>query len=242
MTAHFAIPATTVVLCGLLRESLETAWQGFIPPPVLAEPPPRQQPAPQRENQAPPPEPLALHLFLHHAGPNPAWRNMHEPQTGPDGRRIVAAPVVLDLHYLLAATGPALEREMLLGLGIHALTRAAIVPRDKVQAILGQLQVPAQPTTPIESLGNEPLFDPLHQPEQITVTQNPVDFDLSTKLWSALQAPLRPSASFLVTTVFLHLDEAVPPARLVEALRLAAHPDPDRKRVLPPPEPEEDEA
>jgi hypothetical protein len=67
--------------------------------------------------------------------------------------------------------------------------------------------VPPNPQHLLDTLTTEPLDQ---QPEQITVSQAPVDVDLSTKIWSALQSPLRPSAYFLVTTVFLEVTETFP--------------------------------
>ncbi len=227
MTAHFAIPATTFVLQGILQRRLDAVYIGFNTPPVLAEPPPRPPSAPVQPDQPQAAEAPALYLFLHHAGPNPAWRNMYEPHvSGLDGKRMGPAPLALDLHYMLAATGARLEREVLLGTGIHALTRNAIVPRPMIQAILGAIAVPNPPVTLMDSLTAEPLDDPARQPEQITISQAPVDIDMSTKLWSALQAPLRPCAYFLVTTVFLDLDEVFPAVQPVDEVAVAVVPDP----------------
>src|SRR5690606_18169429 len=127
----------------------------------------------------PAPEPAGLHLFLHHAGPNPAWRNMYEPHVSAhSGQRTGPSPLALDLHYMLAATGATLERELLLGTGIHALTCIGIVPRPMIQSILGAIVVPNPPTSLLDSLTGEPLHDPASQPQQITIAQHPVDLDM----------------------------------------------------------------
>jgi len=229
MTAHFALPATTAVLQGILTRRIQTVYGSLPAPAVLAEPPPRPPGGPAQSNGSPPPETSALYLYLHHAGPNPAWRNTYEPHvSGTTGLRSGRAPLALDLHYLLAATGATLEREVLLGTGIHALTRNAIVPRSMVHTILTSTTIPSAPTKLIESLPGEPLDDPASQPEQITIAQTPVDIDMSTKIWSALQAPMRPCAYFLVTTVFLDMEETFAPAKDVETVHVEGHPSVDR--------------
>jgi Pvc16 N-terminal domain len=237
MTAHFAIPATTFVLQAIIQKRVAAAYGSFTGPTVSIEPPPRPPAAPPAPQPGQPTqgEPAGLHLFLHHAGPNPAWRNMHEPHVSPlTGRRTGKAPVVLDLHYMLAATGASLEREALLGIGISTLTRNALVPRAMVQSILAAIAIPNPAQSFMDRLTAEPLHDPAHQPEQISISQAAVDLDMSTKLWSALQSPLRPSAFFLVTTAFLDVAETFPAVLPVAKVGVAAHPTPDRDTVLPP--------
>jgi hypothetical protein len=233
VSAHFGIPATTFVLSRIIQERVKMAYGAFAPPVVSVEPPPRPPATPAGGNGGQPqPEPPALHLFLHSVSPNLALRNAHEPHVGADGARTGRSPLALDLHYVLAATGADLEREVLLGLGVVALTRFGVVPRPKIAAILAAEPPPAQPQKLLESLTAEPLDQQL---TQITVTQAPVDVDLSTKIWSALQSPLRPSAHFLVTTVILDVDETLPAPREVTKVVVGARPDtgPDRTTMPP---------
>ena len=224
MTAHFAVPATTFVLKVLCEARLKLAYGNFIPPPVKLEPPPRPAPTPA---VGAPPEAAALYLYLHHAGQNPGWRNMHEPTVNALGQRIGPAPLVLDLHYLMFATGADLEREVLFSLGLLAFRRNGIVPRLMVQQILAAVAVPGNPARLLDTLTSEPLQNPANQPEQITIAQEPYDLDRSTKLWSALQAPLRPSAMFQVTTLFLDTGEVFPAAPQTSSLGLHLRPDAD---------------
>lgn len=214
MSAHFAIPATTFVLKAIIEARLKSAYGTFTPPKVSIEPPPPRPPATGQGNPAP--EPAGLLLFLHHAAPNTAWRNMYDPHVDGSGKRVAKAPLVLDLHYLLAAQGSDLEREALLGVGMSALHRNGIVPRPLIQQLLGAIAVPPAPTKLMDSLTGEPLHDPANQPESITISQQALDVDVSTKLWSALQSPLRPSAFYLVTTVFLDTGETFPAGPEVE--------------------------
>jgi Pvc16 N-terminal domain len=221
LSAHFAIPATSFVLKAIIEARLKAAYGTFTPPKVSIEPPPRP-PAPAPGSNAL--ESTALILYLHHAGPNVAWRNMYEPHVDGNGKRFAKAPLVLDLYYMLTAQGLDLEREVVLGVGMNALHRNAIVPRPMIQQILGAITIPSPPTKLMDSLTGEPLADPNNQPESITITQQAVDIDMSTKLWSALQSPIRPCAYYLVTTVFLDVGETFPADSTVDHLVLAARP------------------
>jgi hypothetical protein len=197
MSAHFAIPATTFVLRAILEARLKAAYGTFTPPRVSIEPPPR----PPAANGAPA-EGAGLILYLHHAGPNAAWRNMYEPQVDSAGlKRITDVPLVLDLHYMLAAQGLDLERETVLGVGMSAFHRNGVIGHKMIASILDPIV--AGTATLMEGLTKEPLEDPANQPESITISQQPIDVDMSTKIWSALQSPHRPCAFYLVTTVFL---------------------------------------
>jgi hypothetical protein len=230
MSAHFAIPATTFVLRALIEARLKAAYGAFTPPPVSIQPPPRPPPP---GPGLPAPEPTGLTLYLHHAGANPAWRNMYDPHVDGMGKRIARAPLVLDLYYVLAAQGQDLEREAILGVGMSAFHRNGIIPRPMIQAILQAIAVPGAPTKLMDSLTTEPLFDPANQPESITISQQPVDIDMSTKLWSALHSPIRPCAYYLVTTVFLDTGETFPAPLPVEKVALAGRPtaDPDAEPI-----------
>jgi len=221
MSAHFAIPATSFVLKAIIEARLKVAYGAFPPPTVSIEPPPRPPMPPPGNGDA---EPAALILYMHHAGPNAAWRNMYDPHIDGDGKRFAKAPLVLDLYYVLAAQGRDLEREAVLGVGMSALHRNAVVPRPMIQQILGAIAIPNPPTKLMDSLTGEPLADPANQPESITITQQAVDIDMSTKLWSALQSPIRPCAYYLVTTVFLDTGEAFPIAPAVDHLVIAGRP------------------
>lgn len=221
MSARFAVPATTFVLRSIIEKRLKSAYGTFTPPAVSVTPPPRP-PAPT--NGALPPEAPGLNLYLHHAGANPAWRNMYDPHVAPGGERTGPSPLVLDLHYMLSAYGQDLEREALLGIAMNALHRNGVVPRPMIAAILGAVSVPVPPNKFMDELTKEPLDKPGSQPESITISQAPVDIDQSTKIWSALHAPLRPCAYYLVTTVFLDVEETFPAAKDVDEVVIAARP------------------
>lgn len=230
MSARFAIPATTFVLKAMIDADLASAYAGFAAPKVSIAPPPRPHatPAPAAAGGNAQPEAAQLHLFLHHVAPNAAYRSMALAYVEDGGETSTKMPLVLDLHYMLAATGADLERETLLGIGMAALHRQAIVERPAVAAILGAVSIPANPTKLMERLTSEPLANPAQHPEQIKISQHPLDVDMSTKLWSALQSPIRPSAYYLVTTTFLETDDGVPDGPPVDELVIAGRPNANR--------------
>lgn len=237
MTAHFAIPATTFVLREIIQSRIALAYGSFTPPAVSVEPPPRPPATPAGATPAAQPEPAGLYLFMHHVALSAAWRNVHEVQLKPEegqtqGARIGASPLAVDLHYMLAATGADLEREVLLGLGIAALNHRAIIPRSLIRSILGAIAPPDTPTRLLDRLTSEPLHEPESQPQRITVSQAPVDVDMSTKIWSSLQSPMRPCAHFLVTTVFLDPGDS-PDGREVTKAQVGVRPDPAPATTVP---------
>jgi len=227
MSEHLAIPATTFVLNSIIEQRLKKVYQGLPAPKVSNSPPPR--PAQSTGNGQPqqPAEAPGLTLFMHHAGPNPAWRNLQEPVVDFTGARVKKNPLVLDLQYLLAAHGSSLEREAVLGVAMSAFHRNAIIPRPMITAILGAIAAPNPPENLLDLLPSSKLADKDYQPESITISQLPVDLDMSTKLWSAFQSPIRPSAMYQVTTVFLEVDEEFDEAPRVETVRISGRPEPE---------------
>lgn len=229
MSARFAIPATTFVLKSVIEKELKAAYGTANPPPVLIAPPPRPPAAPPPAAVGGAPavdrEASAVHLFMHHVAPNPAYRNLDVTYIEDDLTRSVRRPLVLDLHYLLAATGAGLERETLLGVAMTALHRQAILERADVFAILDAVTPPAGSTDPMDGMYDEPLWNQGQHPEAIKISQHPLDIDMSTKLWSALQAPIRPSAYYLVTTTFLDTQASLPEGPPVTVMTIAGRPN-----------------
>jgi Pvc16 N-terminal domain len=225
MSAQFAIPATSFVLKALIEAQIKAAYGAFSPPKVSIEPPPRPAPTPPTTSQ---PETPGIILYMHHAGQNPGWRNMEVPYTETGGVESTKTPLVLDLHYLLAATGADLEREALLGIAMTAFHRNGIVKRSLVHSILSAIAIPSPATKMMDNLTAESLADPLQHPESIKISQHPVDIDMSTKLWSALQSPIRPCAYYLVTTTVLETDDSVADGLPTTDVRISGRPNTNR--------------
>lgn len=201
MTAALAIAATSEVMRYIIEDALVRAGQAlnFQAPSATIGPPPR--PPQQGGVGQALVEPASVNLFLHHVSPNPAWRNLNAPERDRQGRRLNNAPLVLDLHYLLSAHGADIDREIGFGTALHALHQVAIVPVELVKLALKSLAGNANPLRKI--LAGEGLAK---QMERLTITPETLDIDAATKIWNAVQSPYRPSAGYLVTTVFLEDD------------------------------------
>ena len=225
MSAHLAIPAATTVLRRIVEAQLKKPYTGMTVPTVHTGPPPRPPKQGGGAGGGGAPEQSALYLYLHHVAANPAWRSMLDPAVDGAGVRLRAPPLVLDLHYMVAATGATLDREVLLGLAMTAFHRNPVVSKAKIKSILTSLSAPPHPTEVSELVSKEKLGDPASQPESLTITLQALDVDISTKLWSALQAPIRPCAYYLVTTVFLESDAQPPVGPLVKEVGIKTIPE-----------------
>jgi len=231
MTAQLAIPATTFVLQAVIEQALKRAYGlSLTPPTVSIAPPPRSDPL-----RPPPPgsdpEATSVLLFLYHVAPNPGWRNIYDPPVDSSGTRVGNAPLVLDLHYLVAATGNDLEREAVLGITLHALNRLGIIPRDNIKNILSGIAVPPSPAKLTDLIGTEKLWE---QYEQITVSLQALDADTLSRLWTGFQSPFRPSMGVVATTVALDIDETFAPGPAVKELHLATRPNLDTDPAVDP--------
>lgn len=130
-----------------------------------------------------------LNLFLHQVSPNEGWRNADLPSRDVRGARTTRPPLALDLHYLLTAYGPAeLQAEVLLGYGMQRLHELPVLPREEIEDRL--------PATLRDS-------NVARQVELIKVTPETMTTDDLSKLWSALHASYRPTASYRVSVVLI---------------------------------------
>ncbi len=220
MTAALAIAATTEVLHYLVESALTkaAAVHGFAAPGVRSGAPPK----PETNGS----EPSVVNLFLHGVTPNPALRNHEAPYRDANGRRRSNAPLALDLHYLLSAHGGEAIREIGLGAAMHSLQQAAIVPRTTIRSALESLASSNDPAK--KALATRSGL--AEQLESLTISLQSLDVDALTKLWTAVQSPLRPSAGYLVTTVLL--DDDQPQATALPALQAALTALPLRRLVL----------
>jgi len=157
-------------------------------------------------------EPSRLTLFLYAVGRNPGWANATQPERNSAGARTAPAVLGLDLHYLLTAHGAAAyAQEAMLGGAMLALAEAGVLGRETIRRLL-----PAD-ADPGGGLALAGLAD---QVETIRVTQEPLDLDAMSKLWSVLQAPDRPRVAYKVTVALLEAKSggAPPPPPLGAAL------------------------
>lgn len=145
-------------------------------------------------------EKAQLNVYLYHITPHNAMRNTVPPASGQNGHR----PLALELHYLLTAYGSQdYQTEILLGHALQLLHETPVLERERIRSSLSALShtrdrrvIPA----PQASLAQSPLAD---QVERITITPEFLSTEEISKLWSALQAKYRPSATYKVSAVFI---------------------------------------
>jgi hypothetical protein len=143
-------------------------------------------------------EKAQLNVFLYHLTPQSAMRA--EARAARNGQR----PLALELHYLLTAYGAQdYQTEILLGHAMQLLHEAPVLERDRIRSSLAALShtrdrrvIPA----PQAALAASALPDLV---DRITITPEFLSTEEISKLWSALQAKYRPSATYKVTAVVI---------------------------------------
>src|SRR5712691_1422417 len=176
----------------------------------------------QVANDAPP----RLNLFLHQVTPNAAWRNSGFPTHNAAGQRVSNAPLALDLHYLLTAYGSAdLQAEVLLGYAMQLLHETPVLARNAIRKALNPATPPLTgdllPTV-YQTLRASDLAD---QIEQIKITPAMMNTEELSKLWTALQAHYRPTATYQATVVLIE-SKAAARSALPVLTRGGTMPDP----------------
>lgn len=192
MTASRAIAATTEVLRYLVDTTVQRAFDGIgdgtSRPAITTGAPPGSAVG----DDADPP---IVNLFLYRVSPTIVSRNLPEPRA--PGSRAPDTPVVLDLEYLVSAHGPVVESEIGLAAALDALHRTQLVPPLLIREVLQGLVSHRNPS--LRAIGtDDQLIDTL---ESINIFSSSLDLDTITKLWTAVQAPLRPSTCYRVTLV-----------------------------------------
>jgi Pvc16 N-terminal domain len=148
------------------------------------------------------PEPApSLNLFLYRTSRNQGWQDFGLPSFDGNGSRTSAPPLALNLHYLLTAYGNAdFEAEILLGYAMHLLHERPVLDR---QTIRDALQVPLDSSILPPAFQALTASDLADQLEAVTITDEPMDSEEMSRLWSAMQAHYRPTAPYVVTVVLI---------------------------------------
>ena len=143
-----------------------------------------------------------LNLFLYQVTPNAAWRNVDLPSRDAGGRRVGNPPLALDLHYLLTAYGVAeLQAEVLLGYGMQLLHENPVLSRAAIRTALNPSPVSGAILPSIyQALRSADLAE---QVELLKITPVTMNAEEMSRLWSALTAHYRPSATFQVSVVLI---------------------------------------
>ncbi len=140
-------------------------------------------------------EKAQLNLFLYHLTPHTGLRHGRGNGHG----------VAVDLHYLLTAYGTRdLQAEILLGYALQALQQNAVVDSPRIRKILDTIShakdrrvVPP----PMAALAHSELPA---QVERLRIEPTFLSYEETSKLWSALQAKYRPSATYRVSGILLN--------------------------------------
>lgn len=192
MSDASAIAAVSAVLKSTLDNGLKAARiadmvGGDVT--VSALPPDRVNPGAE--------DPTQLNVFLHQTTPNSGWRNVDLPSRNANGERTANPPLALDLHYLLTAYGAkSFFAEIVLGHAMQLLHETPILTRDAIDRALSSQTAADFP----KALATCGLASQL---EQIRITPETLNTDELSKLWTAMQARLRPSAAYRVTVVLI---------------------------------------
>ncbi|GAB4578149.1 MAG: DUF4255 domain-containing protein [Anaerolineales bacterium] len=142
-----------------------------------------------------------VNLFLYHAQPNAAWRNMDIPwklKPGETGH----SPLPLTLHYLITAfygedeDGVDTTTDANFILGTHRLLgRAMSVLHDHPLLDAAGIHSTLPP--------DDQLNHPYNQVERVRLTPQPLSLDEISKLWSGFQSQYRLSMAYEASVVLL---------------------------------------
>jgi hypothetical protein len=187
VSTPYGIAAVTAVLRKRLGDRITDAdVQAAIGPVDVTSVPPD-------EVQSGTAEPNQLNVYLHHAAPNPAWRNEAHPVRDSTGRRVTRAPLVLDLQYLITAFGvDTYAAEILLG---HAMAELHERPLLDAASIDGVLQPPVPDATIPTAVAASGLED---QHECLRITPVAVGSEEMSRLWQALGGQYRATAAYQI--------------------------------------------
>jgi hypothetical protein len=202
MSSPLAIGAVSAVLRNLLDNGLVDVGAPLSPVKVTA-----VAPDTIKLDEANPPP--SLNLFLYRTSLNQGWAEVGLPSFDGNGTRISSPPLALNLHYLLTAYGNAdFQAEILLGYAMHLLHERPVLDRDAIRKALSPSPLGPSILPPaFQALTAADLADQL---EAVTITQEPMDAEEMSRLWSAIQAHYRPTATYVVSVVLI---EARKPSR-----------------------------
>ncbi len=168
-----------------------------------------------------------LNLFMYHVSPNTGWRNEGLPSRDASGsQRLTNAPLALNLHYLLSAHGSEdLHGEILLGYAMQFLHEMPVLSRKAIRKALDPSpQVGGSALTPsMKALVDSGLEN---QIELIKITPEYLNTEEISKLWTATQSHLRPTAAYMASVVLIESTQPVRSPQPVLTIGPVIKPDP----------------
>jgi len=166
--------------------------------------------------------PPSLNLFLYRTSRNLGWAESGLPAYDGNGTRLTNPPLALDLHYLLTAyAGADFQAEILLGYAMHVLHERPMLDRAAIRRALDP--TPLGPTILPPAFQTLTAADLADQVEGVKITDEPMDTEEMSRLWSAIQAHYRPTTAYVVSVVLI---EARKPSRKPLPVLTRGHVDP----------------
>ncbi len=207
MSSALAIAGVTAVLRDLLNDGLiNHDATGTLGSTVTVSAGPPDQVIPASSSK----EPSQLNLFMYQVTPNSGWRNEGLPSRDVSGsQRLTNAPLALNLHYLLSAHGSEdLHGEILLGYAMQLLHEMPVLSRKAIRKALSPSPPVGGTALPsaLKALANSGLEN---QIEQIKITPEYLNTEDMSKLWTATQSHLRPTAAYMASVVLIEATQQV---------------------------------
>jgi hypothetical protein len=199
MSSPLSIASVTSVIKSVLENGLvmhgATAVVGELA--VTAMPPDRITTGADERSQ--------LNIYLYRITPNTAWRAIPSDATRTTGAR--AVPLSLDLHYLLTAYGERdYHAETLLGSAMELLHQTPVLTHETISPTLASLAERS-------GSGASVFADVIDSIDQITLSPEFLSMEDLTKLWSALQARFRLSATYQASVLMRAAPDVAVPSR-----------------------------
>lgn len=145
-----------------------------------------------------------LNIYLYRITPNTAWRAIPASGSSANGARPV--PLSLDLHYLLTAYGERdYHAETLLGSAMELLHETPVLTRETIAPTLAALAERGGSG----DAGASVFADVIESIDRITLSPEFLSMEDLTKLWSALQARYRLSATYQASVLMRAASDAV---------------------------------
>jgi len=193
---YLAVGGVSQALCYLLTNAIASGPStilGSTTPAVTAKSPDLIQTGANEQAQ--------LNLFMYYISVNPALRNLDMPSYNGQGGQVSNPPLPLDLHYLVTAYGSAqFDVEILLAWAMKVFHDNPVVPSQTIQNALTALGQPGATQQALLIANNTTLAQ---QVEQVRITPQVLTTEEIYRLWTAFQAPYRPSTAFRVSVVVI---------------------------------------
>lgn len=201
MANALSIAAVTAVLRDLLNDGLiNHNLDGMFEFQVTTQPPDRLTANGLPAN--------LVNLYLYRVTPNTGWTNLRQPSRSSTGERTANPFLALDLHYILSATGAEdLVAETLLGYAMLVLHDTPVLDRELIRQSLGP-PAPVDGTILPQAFQQLAAADLADQFEQIKISPFYTDLEELSKIWTAINTPLRTSVFYQVSVVLIESERS----------------------------------